>query len=64
MDGNLIIIPINKPMSKETGLIVGSAIFLFLGIIAGAIFHVYVGMKSNPDVKGANQRYIMFNHVE
>jgi len=27
-----------------------------LGIIAGAIFHIYVGMKSKPEVKGANQR--------
>ena len=44
-------------MGKETGLIVGSAIFLFLGIIAGAIFHIYVGMKSQAEVKGANQRY-------
>lgn len=44
-------------MSKESGLIIGSAIFLFLGIVAAIIFHIYVGMKSNPDVKSANQRY-------
>lgn len=43
-------------MSKESGLIIGSAIFLFLGIIAGAVFHIYVGMKSQAELKGANQR--------
>lgn len=51
-------------MTKETGLLIGSAIFLFLGIVAGAVFHIYVGMKSNPDVKGANQRYTIINNVE
>lgn len=50
-------------MTKETGLLIGSAIFLFLGIVAGAVFHIYVGMKSNPDVKGANQRYTIINNV-
>lgn len=61
----IIIIPINnKSMTKETGLLIGSAIFLFLGIVAGAVFHIYVGMKSNPDVKGANQRYTIINNVE
>jgi hypothetical protein len=51
-------------MSKELGLLIGSAVFLFLGIIAGAVFHIYVGMKSNPEVKGANQRYIIINILE
>lgn len=43
-------------MSKESGLIIGSAIFLFLGIIAGAVFHIYVGMRSKPEAKSSNQK--------
>ena len=44
-------------MSKESGLIVGSVVFLFLGVIAMIGFHIYVGMKSTPATKGANQKY-------
>ena len=44
-------------MSKETGLLVGSLIFLFLGIIAMIVFHIYVGMRSTPNHKSANQTY-------
>jgi hypothetical protein len=43
-------------VNKEAGLIIGSAVFLFLGIIAAAVFHIYVGMKSKPEAKASNQR--------
>ena len=46
-------------MSKESGLLIGSLIFLFLGVIAAVAFHIYVGMKSNPSHKSANQKYEM-----
>lgn len=43
-------------MAKETNLIIGSAIFLFLGVIATAVFHIYVGMKSAAETKSSNQK--------
>lgn len=46
-------------MSKNTTLLVGSMIFLFLGIIAAIVFYVYVGMQSSPVLKGANRTYPM-----
>jgi len=44
-------------MSKEAGLIIGTIIFLCLGIVAAIAFHIYVGMKSPAATKSANQRY-------
>jgi hypothetical protein len=43
-------------MSKEQGLIIGSLIFLFLGVVAAVVFHIYVGMKSTPQTKSANRQ--------
>jgi hypothetical protein len=51
------IINLSLNMSKEAGLIIGSVIFLVLGIIAAIAFHIYVGMKSPTATKAANQRY-------
>ena len=38
------------------GLIIGSVIFLVLGILAGVAFYVYVGMKSPSSTKSANRK--------
>ena len=43
--------------TKTDGLIIGSVVFLFLGIIATIGFHIYVGMRSPPAAKSANQKY-------
>ena len=48
-------------MSKNTTLLVGSLIYLFLGIIAAAVFWVYVGMQSAPGLKSANRKYKHLN---
>jgi hypothetical protein len=45
-------------MSKESGLIMGSFIFLFLGVVAAVVFYIYVGMKSPLQAKSANRQYI------
>ena len=42
-------------MSKNTTMLIGSLIFLFLGIIAAVVFWVYVGMQSIPALKSANR---------
>lgn len=47
-------------MSKESGLIVGSIIFLVLGVVATIAFFVYVGMKSPPQAVAANRQYFLF----
>ena len=44
-------------MSKESGLIIGSIIFLVLGVVATIVFYVYVGMKSPPQAVSANRQY-------
>lgn len=46
-------------MSKESGLIVGSIIFLVLGVVATIAFFVYVGMKSPPQAVKANRQYFL-----
>jgi len=43
-------------MSKESGLIVGSIIFLVLGVVATIVFYVYVDMKSPPQAVSANRQ--------
>lgn len=43
--------------TKTDGLIIGSVVFLFLGIVAAIGFHIYVGMRSPPSAKSANQKY-------
>jgi hypothetical protein len=50
-------------MSKTDGLIIGSVIYLFLGIVAAIGFHIYVGMRSPSAAKSANQRYLCL-HAE
>lgn len=45
-------------MSKEAGLIIGTIIFVCLGIVAAIAFHIYVGMRSPAANKSANQRYL------
>lgn len=44
-------------MGKETGLIVGSVIFLVLGVIAAIVFYIYIGMKSPQQAVAANRKY-------
>jgi hypothetical protein len=43
-------------MSKESGLIVGSLIFLVLGIIAAVVFYIYIGTKSPHQHVSANRK--------
>lgn len=47
-----------RAMSKNTTILIGSIVFLFLGLIAAAVFWVYVGMQSLPNLKSANRTYI------
>lgn len=42
-------------MSKEEGLVIGTIIFLFLGVAAALAFYVYVGMRSPIATKAANR---------
>ena len=44
-------------MTKESGLLIGSVIFAVLGLVAAVVFHIYVGMRSAPNHKSANQTY-------
>lgn len=44
-------------MSKETGLLIGSVVFLILGIVAAVVFYVYIKMKSPPHAVAANRQY-------
>jgi len=48
---------LNIRMSKETGLIIGSIVFLILGIVAAVVFYVYIKMKSPPHAVAANRQY-------
>ena len=43
-------------MGKEEGLIIGTIIFAVLGVIAGIVFYVYIGMKSPAPAKSANRK--------
>ena len=41
---------------KETGLLIGTAIFAVLGVIATIVFYVYVGAKSPMQHRAANRQ--------
>lgn len=43
-------------MSKESGLLVGTIIFIILGIVAALVFYNYIRMKSPPHAVEANRR--------
>lgn len=43
-------------MSKESGLLVGTLIFIILGIVAAVIFYSYIKMKSPAHAVDANRR--------
>ena len=44
-------------MSKESGLIVGTVIFLALGAIAAVVFFILIGNKSPQQHVSANRKY-------
>jgi hypothetical protein len=46
-------------MTKNTTILIGSIVFLFLGLVAAAVFWVYVGMQSLPNLKSANRTYLL-----
>jgi hypothetical protein len=50
-------------MLKETGLLVGTVIFIILGIVAAIVFYSYIKMKSPPHQVAANRQYL-FNDIE
>jgi hypothetical protein len=43
-------------MSKESGLLVGTLVFIILGIVAALVFYNYIRMKSPPHAVDANRK--------
>ena len=45
-------------MSKESGLLIGTVVFVVLGVLAAVVFYIYIGMRSPQHHKAANRKYI------
>lgn len=46
-------------MSKTDGLLIGTIVFVILGIIAAVVFYIYIGMKSPTQAVSANRKYFI-----
>ena len=43
-------------MSKESGLLIGTLVFVILGVVAAIVFYSYIKMKSPAHAVAANRQ--------